>query len=154
MQKKLKLIGIQGRIEISPNREGVRKERPDLLIVKVSNDVSRYYRWFIEKRYGLELDPPCFGSHISVLDGRKAIVKSVANQQYLKSIDNKPITIKFNPDSLYRVWHFICLKVEEEELNVIRKTLGFTTTDKLHITVGRLPERLLIPDSKLLSIVI
>jgi hypothetical protein len=152
---KSNLPTFNGVIQVTPNRTNVRKERPDLLIIKLSNSVSHYYKWFIEKEYGLILDPPCFGSHISVLDGRKPIDKGDKRiQDYLKSIDNKPINISYNNSNIYRVWQFICMGVNDPKLNEIRNQLGFPSTDTMHVTLGRLPEHLLKVDEKLLQIVI
>lgn len=48
--------------------EGEEKNR-GWLIVQCERDISLYYCWFIQKRFGIRLQHPMHGSHISLVRG-------------------------------------------------------------------------------------
>lgn len=108
----------------------------ELIVAKVSNDIYRYYAWFLNKQYGVVLEPPPFGSHITIADGRKKIdLDKFA--EYLSKIDLKKLTIECSP-SIYTHWEFFAVRVYSPELDVIRKKLGLSSNYPFHITIGKL----------------
>lgn len=152
-QPPLNLISVKGVVQVNPKRDGVRKVHENLIIVKVSDDLGRYYRELLRVRTGIVLDPPSFGSHLTLTDKRKPLDFSDPKiKQYIKAINHKPITLQYDPKDLYRVWHFFCLSFQSEEVLQICNRLALPTYKHLHLTIGRLPEKLLIPDGKLLSV--
>ena len=145
-------IKIQGQVQCKPNRQNVRKKRAheeDLSIVKVANDIGALYRWLLEKQYGIKLDPPAFGCHVTILDGRRPV--KADKESILKSIDKKNITLEYSP-YIYRHWEFFAVKVKSNALNEIRTSLGHQPTDTFHITIGRLSQSSKLIEGRLLCL--
>lgn len=113
-----------------------RSHENELIVAKVSNDIYRYYAWFLNKEYGVFLEPPPFGSHITINDGRKKIDLDKFSK-YLSEIDTKKISIVCDP-CVYTHWEFFAVRVYSPELDMIRKKLGLTGNYPFHITIGKL----------------
>jgi hypothetical protein len=136
------LITIKGVIKVFPKDRSrlKKKKKPNeeqTIVVNLSNDFSHYYAKFLHQELGLFLEPPPFGSHVTVNNGLEEIKDIHLHQEYLKSLHDKVITITYSPE-IYRHWEFFAVKVYSKELNTIRKKLGLSPKSSFHITIGKL----------------
>lgn len=135
------LITIKGVIKIFPKDRSrlKKKKKPNeeqTIVVNVSNDFSHYYANFLKKEIGLLLEPPPFGSHVTVNNGLEQITDIDKHQAYLESLHNKVISLSYDP-VVYRHWEFFAVHVYSQELNNIRKKLGLSPKRAFHITIGK-----------------
>jgi hypothetical protein len=139
------LFTISTKIEVFPEsrlriKNKKRNYEEELIIGKVSNDFAKLYSSLVYKQYGVVLELPPFGAHITIADGRQKIdIKR--NEQFLNQIKNKQFKVECDP-RVYRHWRFYALRVHSTELDCIRKKLGLSSDYPFHITIGKLPDSL------------
>ncbi|HRW21788.1 MAG TPA: hypothetical protein P5509_07445, partial [Bacteroidales bacterium] len=51
-------------------------------VILSNDDIGNYYSWFVERRYGLKLQRPAFGPHISLIRGEETTQE---NWDYFKN---------------------------------------------------------------------
>jgi len=119
-------------------------------MVMFDDDITNYYRWFIERRYNLKLNPPLRGSHVSFINDSINDIKNGLNtddENYVdkiwndlkKKYNNKDITVTFNVDTRSDTehWWFNVLEENRIELHNIRAELGLGRPYfGLHMTIG------------------
>lgn len=143
-------VVVKGHIEVFPKNRGriLNKKKPyeeQTIVINVSNDLGRFYRNLLFKDSGILLEPPPFGCHVTLNNG-KIKMDTKRHSEYLKDLNGKTIKIAIDV-GIYRHWEFFALPVEGYDLNKIRRKLGLPYKDDFHITVGRLH-----PHTKLSSI--
>lgn len=134
-------IIIKGHIEVFPKDRGrlSKKKKPfeeQTIVVNVSNDLGKLYRSLILKNEGVLLEPPPFGCHVTLNNGR-ASFNVEKHKQYLEKLNGKTIQLSIDVN-VYRYWEFYALPVDGFELNKIRQKLGLAYKDDFHITIGRI----------------
>ena len=129
-----------------------RTDSPWWLVLNVSESISAYYRWWMEKELnplkldkGFKLNSALWQNHITVLSGREEINENF--QQYWKKYNNEIIEFEYLP-YVYQTWRFFCIPVKCKKLEDIRKELGLTSFIQressvfpdyhFHLTIGRL----------------
>lgn len=135
------LITIKGVLKVFPKDRSrlKKKKKPNeeqTIVVNISNDFSHYYSSFLRREFGLFLEPPPFGSHVTVNNGLEEIANRDDKIEYLNSLNGKVITFQYDPE-IYRHWEFFAVKVYSNELNSIRKQLGLSPKRSFHITIGK-----------------
>lgn len=131
-------FSVEGILRYNPNREKLKKTRSHdefFLILEVPKNLGLYYRYWVKKRYDLFLNPPAYGEHVTILDGRREVSSNYIH--YWKKYNNKKVKIQYTND-VYQKWKFWCLPVISQELTDIQFELGFTENKPLHITFGRM----------------
>lgn len=143
-----------GIIKYDPERPGMTKRVDGWCVALVDREITRYFRWWINKEVTNPLDISVLGSlkkypfvnlchpswdaHISIVRGerkwvsedKKHLWKKYHNQKFEFTYDMKPIQVRNKPD-------FWIVEVHSDEMMGIRKELGLRTTWPLHITVAR-----------------
>lgn len=119
--------------------------RPDLRKIRQGNDwfifleldynFAALYRWFILRRFHLQLQPTAWKPHVTVLDGRNKVQPEY--RQFWKKYEKKKIEFEYSVD-IEQHWKFWTLPVRSETLLDIREELGFKRQCELHITIGRM----------------
>jgi len=65
---------VSGRIEFDPGIKTKKQEKQSswkkVSLVVLNDDTSKYYSWFLMKRFGLILNPPIRGSHLTIINYR------------------------------------------------------------------------------------
>ena len=134
-------ITVKGHIQVFPKDRSrlSRKKKPyeeQTIVIKLSNDIGRLYSSMLFKEKGILLEPPPFGCHVTLNNGKHYF--DVAKQKdYLKELDGKAIQIVIDIN-MYRHWEFFAMPVIGTELNKIRRRLGLPYKDDFHVTIGRL----------------
>ena len=136
------MIPLKCHISVSPKNRSrlTKKKKPfeeQTIVGNVSNDISFYYQWFLFKEQGIKLEPPPFGSHVTINNG-KEFVDFKKHKDFLKSLNNKVITLYIDPSKIYRRWEFYCIPVYSKELQRIRDKLNLSCVFCFHITLGRI----------------
>lgn len=141
----------EGTIVYDPHRGSMRKRTDWWCIVEVDREITRYYRWWIDKLFvnplGFDkggLKQPSWDAHISVIRGERP----PPDKMHLwKKYHGKKVTFNYLPVEKFTIGHnkgvgeasgkFYIVNVECPELVEIRKEFGFKFDWKLHITFGR-----------------
>lgn len=134
------LFYVNAKIAVFPeNRSRVKKTgrlHSQMIVANLSGDFYKYYSWFFKKTFGLCLEPPPFGPHITIADGRKHLQ---CDFQKIMDLDGRTIKVAIHPDP-YLYWRFFALQVKSKELELISKSLGLTCNREFHVTLGKIPE--------------
>jgi len=126
-----------GRIVYDPNRHGMKNKTQWWAVVNIDREITRYYRWWVQKEFHIELADPSWDAHISIIRGERP----PSDKMHLwKKYHGEHIEFKYGhnvrqgrrDEGLY--WH---VDVESPQLIAIRDEFGFPSDWKLHITIGR-----------------
>lgn len=138
-----------GIIKYDPYRPGLQKKTEWWCVVNVDREITRYYRWWVDKEIlnPLAFDKrglaePSWNAHISVIRGERP----APNLMHLwKKYDGKQIEFEYShnvrqsgdttgrdrPDNYWFVG------IKSEFLLNIRREFGFPSDWNLHMTIGR-----------------
>ena len=109
-------------------------------IVELDPEISRYYAWFIRKRYNIPLAIPFRDTHLTIINDR---VESEVDFLHTQTqLDGKRLHVKFATDVRTDGLHW-WLPAECEEAYDIREKAGLSRIPYygLHITIGNVYER-------------
>jgi len=141
-------IQASGRLVYDPPRPGLKKKPDNWCIIQVDKEITRYFRWWVDKTYlnpfGFEkngLCQPSWDAHVSVVRGLadlrhgrkdwKEIWKKYQNEK----IDFQySLTVRQTGDCPNYYWF---VNVDCPRALEIREELALRTTWNLHLTIGR-----------------
>jgi len=110
--------------------------KPHWAIISVDDDVDDYYRWFLNKRFNLILQPPAWGPHITVADGLPPAMDGIWDQVKAK-YNNQTVEFEYEnfPKSNGKHWW---LRVKCDIIAEVRSELHLPKGLKwgLHLTLG------------------
>lgn len=143
----MQLLKGTGVLVYDPHRPGMKTKTDWWIVVNVDSEICRYYRWWVWRRYMIELKQPSWGAHVSVLRGGEPR----ANKKHLwKKYQGEQIDLEYSHNVRQagdttggdRPNHYWFVDVWSERLNEIRDELGFSLEFqgkpiKYHLTVGR-----------------
>lgn len=125
-----------GKIIYNPYRGSMKRRTAWWCIVEIDKEITRYYRWWIQKTYHLHsLIPTPWDAHISVIrgeepsDGLKHLWKKYHGQKVEFKYHHYPQKAKKD--------EFWIIEVDAPVLLNIRKELNRPTDWPLHISVGK-----------------
>ncbi|MEO6303505.1 MAG: hypothetical protein ABIP51_10040, partial [Bacteroidia bacterium] len=112
-------IESKGKIVFDPLVEKQKDNKPFWAMVMLDGDICLYYLWWLEKRFGLKLQKPLWGPHISFIRGEETGLWNLIKEKY----NGKDINFIYdlNVKSNGKHWW---LRVTCEELKDIREELG------------------------------
>lgn len=145
---------LKGKIVFDPDNKTRKHEQQSswklMALVVFEGDICNYYKWFIKKRYNLELNPPLRGAHISFInDSIKDISDSLPDaiskwNNLKRKWNGKEISIEINTDVRSDGKHW-WLQIPEDSrtgLHGIRKEIGLGRPYwGLHLSVGHANEK-------------
>lgn len=113
------------------------KPAPWWLIVETDKGIVDYYNYMIQKRCGIKMLKPSWGSHISVVRGEKI---SQDYKHLWKAHNGKKIQFKYSNHVRFN-HEYWWVDVQSEELLDMREALGLRRKPifSFHITVGKMP---------------
>lgn len=143
-----------GRIVYDPFRAG--KKEPYWCVVEVDTEITRYYRWWLQKEKHIILQKPAWDAHISVVRGERRAAKK---QELWKKYHGRKVDFLYEHGKV-RCAHdkdqpglFYWIDVECPLLNTMRTELDLPTGMRFHITIGRTYyENLTIPEGRTIFI--
>jgi hypothetical protein len=109
------------------------------LIVKVDEEICRYYRNLIHFRYrSLQLSPSRNGAHITAIAGKYEIPDNDHKHLWNK-YEGEEIDFKYNPE-INTDGEYFWMEVECKRIEEIREELGLTPKiiHPWHLTVGNI----------------
>jgi len=143
-----KNIILKGKIIFDPeNRTRKHNRQSDwkrVAIVAFEGDMNHYYAWFVQRRYGIELNSTHIrGSHVTFInDAIREISGGDVNWDLVRERwDGKEISINLNPDvrTNGKYWW---LSAKSRSFDKIRKELGMGKPYfDYHMTIGSANER-------------
>lgn len=146
------LVSYPGKIVFEPENKTKKHELQatwkKVAMVVFDGDVAEYYAWFLKKRFGLKLNKPLRGAHISFINDRIDDInhtqgtleeKDLMWQSLKEKWDGKDIEVVLNldiySDKLH--WWLIVDHGHRDQLHTIRAEIGL---DKpffgLHMSIG------------------
>jgi len=140
------LLAGSGKIVYDPFRADMKNRTQGWCIVEVDREITRYYRYWIDKQLnplglpGQGLKQPSWDAHISVVRGERIhpsvqhLWKKYHGQRVNFSYDNSYIRVA--PDKNLGGYYY-WVDVECQFLSDIRTELQLPVGWKLHITIGR-----------------
>lgn len=136
-----------GKIVYDPYRGGLKKKRDWWCVVNVDKEITRYYRWWLEREWHVkELKQPSWDAHVSIIRGEKPRPE---HMHLWKKYHGETIEFEYMHfprrsgdtdlpgDLTGRPDNYFFIEVRCPKLIEIRKEFGFPTHWKLHLTVGR-----------------
>ena len=120
-------------LPLSGNAEKMFK--PFWVIVTVDGDIDKLYSFFIQQTYGIRIQRPAWGPHISISRGEE--VNKELWEKFKMEFNNKEIEFEYEVDVKTNGAHH-WLRVKCDELKDLREKLGLQRDGKwgLHLTLG------------------
>ena len=136
-----------GQIVYDPPRPGMKRRTDWWCILKTDSEITRYYRWWVMNRYGIELALPSWDAHISVVRGERP---APATRDLWRKHQNRRMRFRYSHDVVCGAEgeafsHYWFVRVECPEIRQIRDELGLQTRFPFHLTVGRTYDHQLVP---------
>lgn len=109
--------------------------KPWWVVILFEDDLGGYYRWWLEKRYKVQLQRPAWDTHISVVRGEEC--SSELWNKYKNLYDEHEIEFKFCTSIITNADHW-WLNIKCDFLNKLRLNLGLSADAHFdfHITLG------------------
>ena len=121
-----------GVLEYDP-RAG-RAANPWWVILRCCDGLIGYHRRLVERRFGIRLNPPLFGAHISVVRGEEPPAPDAWRRHH-----GRAVTFR-HTHKVFTNGEFWWLYVRSDDLVAVREELGLPGNGEyLHLTIGRLP---------------
>ncbi len=150
-------IRLRGRILFDPVNKTKKHEAQSswkiIAMIMFGGDVSEYYAWFIKKRFGLALNKPLRGAHISFINDKISNIQASSDEERIKlwenlkkKYDGKQVEVVLNVDvrTNGKHWWFNVPEEDREEIHNIRNEIGLGRPNfGLHMSLGYATERAL-----------
>lgn len=122
-----------GCLNYDPPRPNMKQVSAWRCVLAVDREITRYYRWWVQKELFIELEKPSWDAHITVTEGEEPrdIFKHLWKQD-----NGKRIKFKYFPE-LIKGGPFWFVRVSCPELYTVRYNLGLRPYYPFHITIGR-----------------
>ena len=131
-----------GIIKYDPYRGGMKNKTNWWAVLEVSKEITRYYRWWIQKEKWIKLYQPSWDAHVSIIRGEKPAPHLM---HLWKKYDGQRVDFKYkhhvrqsgDTTGWDRPSHYYFVEVNAPFLMDIRNELQRPTDWKLHLTIGR-----------------
>lgn len=131
-----------GTIIYDPYRGQMKKRTDWWAVVEIDKEITRYFRWWVKRMLHVDLYPPSWDAHISIIRGEvpykdkvhlwKKYHKQKVEFEYSLNVRQSGDTTGWDrPD------HYWFVEVDCPLLKQIRDEFGFPSDWKQHITIGR-----------------
>lgn len=133
------LFKAEGKLLFNPpdltNKHQLQSEWKRVSMILTDCDIDKYYAWFLNKRFSLNLNKNIRGSHITIISEK--MEDDSHFQELAKIMDGRKITFYYENEPQTNGEHW-WLRVYSNEIEAIRESIGL---DKypyfgLHLTIG------------------
>lgn len=111
------------------------------VVCEIEGDIDKYYSWFLNKRFNLELNRPIRKAHITIINDR---VTDFAKYKQAKEVFNgREVIFTYNPEEVRSNGQHWWLKVYNTDIEAIREFAGLERKPffNLHLTLGYANEK-------------
>jgi hypothetical protein len=128
-----------GTIVYDPYRGDMKGRTKWWCIVEVDKEITRYYRWWLQREKHIILQKPAWDAHISVIRGEHACSQ---HPEFWKKYQGQKIHFKYEHGNLCREadadgGFFYWIDVDCNFLNQVRAEFGLPRGWRFHLTIGR-----------------
>jgi hypothetical protein len=141
------ILNITGRIVFDPDNVTRKHNRQAdwkrIAMVVFEDDTAEYYSWFIKRRYGITLNKPLRGPHITFVNDSVREINGGDKvwEEVRKKWDGKEIEVTLNLDVRTNIEYW-WLRASSESFNFVREELGIGEPYfSYHMTIGFPNER-------------
>lgn len=132
-------IEIEGYIDYDPDRQDMKRRTQYWCVLQLSNDLVRYYQYFVRKEKHIQIEMPAWGAHVSIIRGEKPDDEHI---HLWKKHHKRKIKIRFKPEIVEvkdrkKGGNFYIINFQSPEIDEIRRELGLPVYPDYHITIGR-----------------
>jgi len=131
-----------GRIIYDPHRPGMKSKTKWWAIVQCDREITRYYRWWVQKEKWVDLYQPSWDAHVSIIRGERPRQDLM---HLWKKYHGKTIEFKYKhhvrasgDTTRDRPEYYWFVEIDCPLLVDIRKEFGLPYNWKLHLTIGRM----------------
>lgn len=118
--------------------DGKRVSEPGWLIGVADDEIARYYRWHIQRRFGFALEPPSWGAHVTILRGEPPKTSDPWGYRAGENIE-----VTYSHDIYTNGLHW-WLNIDCREFAQTRVHYGYPPDKRhYHLTIGRTPVKLM-----------
>lgn len=146
----MNVIKLKGKIKFNPTDKTTKHKLQSswkvVAMVVIDGEICEYYAWFIKKRYGLQLNKPLRGAHITFINDKMSDVAGTTNEERTQNWealkakwDGKVVEVTLNPDVRTdgKHWWFNVPHEERIELQSIRDEINLGKPFYgMHMTIG------------------
>lgn len=144
-----------GTIVYDPPRPGMKRRASGWCVALVDREITRYYRWWVDKRilnplgidgHGSEkkypvpkLCQPSWNAHISIIRGEKWRLTPEQLEKFWGRYQGQKFDFWYSPEvySPSKKPDFWMVSVKSPDMIQIRHELGLPCNWSLHLTIGR-----------------
>lgn len=129
-----------GVITYDPYRGDMKQRTMGWCVVNVDREITRYYRWWLQREKHIHLVPPSWDAHISIVRGER-LRSSV--EHFWKKYQGKKVDFQYQhgeyhcANDVKNGGMYYWVDVECPMFSEIRKELNLPVGWKFHITIGR-----------------
>ena len=130
-----------GKVVYDPKRGDMRANTTNWCVIELDREITRYYRWWLQKERHIILQQPAWDAHISVVRGERLTPEQMKmwKKQQGRIVDfvyeHGDIQVSKDKDA---PGHFFWIRVDCPAVDEIRTELGLVASWKYHhITIGR-----------------
>ena len=130
-----------GKVVYDPKRGGMKSNTTNWCVIELDREITRYYRWWLQKERHIILQQPAWDAHISVVRGERLTPEQMKmwKKQQGRIVDfvyeHGDIQVSKDKDA---PGHFFWIRVDCHAVDEIRTELGLVSSWKYHhITIGR-----------------
>ena len=131
-----------GKVVYDPNRSTMKKRTKWWCVLNVDREITRYYRWWVKRKYHIDLCQPSWDAHVSIIRGEKPEPELM---HLWKKYDGQVLNFEYSPvvyqgsgeTRFQDARYFWFVDVVCPEIIDIRKELNRPVDFGLHLTIGR-----------------
>lgn len=129
-----------GIIKYDPHRGDMKNRVKWWCVVDVDKEITRYYRWWLQREKHIILQQPAWDAHISVIRGEAACAQ---HPELWKKYHGQRVDFLYEHGNLRceedkkNGGHYYWVDVECPLLSKIRAEMGLPVGWRFHITIGR-----------------
>lgn len=141
----MQLLHIETVIEFDPENKTAKHIKQsswkNVVICSTDAEIDKYYSWFLQKRFNLELNRSLRKAHVTIVND---VVEDKEAYEKTKQIWNgKKLVFDFDPSDIRTNGEHWWLKVKNEQVAEIRRSCGLNPDPyfNLHLTLGYANEK-------------
>lgn len=105
--------------------------------IKLMCDIDEYYRWLLNTRFNLRLNPPIRGAHVTIINDKFNDDKAWA--EFREAFNKKRVKFEYNPELIRTDSMSWWINVKSDDAQNLRDVLGLGKPYYgFHLTVGQI----------------